>query len=277
MPVESPPERGAIWLDNWILSSTLPFTPNQQTNYPGTNLLNPFRSDRWWSTDTGDRFVWFDLGSVKLPTCFALVDSNIDSGTFLQLAGGDDAAMTTNVVAWYLPLYKQDATGRVLRWYLGTPSGGPPLGSGRRFWRVGIYPSLFSTTYTTDPFYKIGVVWLGQYVAIRPWDGIRIRPKDPSLRTLSTGRATWSDPKVPYREASVPLGGLTMAQFYDLEAKIRPQGTTHALLDVHAFSTDPILKRGGALYGTFTDDPFDGEISSLEDNSVTLSFEEASG
>lgn len=278
MPVESLPTRGgALWLENWILAGTIAAYTDQHVNYPAERLLSPHRSDTWQSTAVGSSTtLTFDLGAVKVPECFGLFESNLDGGAYVRLRGSDDSAGSTNAVYWDLPLYRQDTIGKSLRWYLGDPTSGT-LGAGRQFWAVQLIPGTFGPYNTDEDYYEIGVAWLGEYVPIVPWEGIRIRPQDPSPSSNAFGQARWSFPLKPYREAEVPLGGLTIASLYELEEVVRAQGRKHAVLDVHAFSSDAILKRGGCLYGYFADEPLDGAIDSPEANEVTLHFEEADG
>jgi len=51
MALEAPPERGALWLDNWVLSATIASVYTQHVNYPATHILNPHRSDTFQSVD----------------------------------------------------------------------------------------------------------------------------------------------------------------------------------------------------------------------------------
>lgn len=278
MALEALPERGALWLENWVLAATIANVTATNVNYPATRLLNPHRSDTWQTSNatSANQRVTFDLGSARLPTCFALVGTNFDSTGYAILHGADDATMTVNAVRWDFPLYQQDPVGRVLRFYPGTtPTAGTR--AAKRFWSVTLDPVGFGPLNPPDDYLEIGVVWLGEYVAIRPWEGIRIRPQNPSTHSFAYGRARWSDPLPAYREGEVPLGGLTPAQWYDLESKIRAQGTKHAIVDIYASSTDPVLKRGGCMYGYFTDDPVDGSVDTPEMNELSFSFEEASG
>lgn len=289
MPVESPPERGALWLENKILAATVASVTSQHTNYPVSSLLNPLRSDTWQSTAVGvDTSVVFDCGSLVTPVGLALIESNLDGGTYIRLRGSDDSAQVVNPVFWDLPIYPQDKIGKVLRWYPGTPTfgsigpstnpGDAASARGRQFWGVRILPATFGSYNTAEDYYEIGVPFLiSEYLALRPWEGFRPKPKNPSTRTYSYGHAKWSDPLPAYREGSVQLGGLTPAAWYDIEAKIRAQGEKFALLDVHASSSDASLKRGGCLYGFFGEDPVDGQIDSIEANSLSFDFEEASG
>lgn len=278
MAVESPPTSGgALWLENWIFSSSIAAYTEQHVNYPAERLLSPHRSDTWQSSTLSTNFITFDVGAVRAPTGFALVGSNLDGGAYVRLRGSDDTNGAVNRVLWDLPLYRQDRIGKVLRWYLGDPTEGT-LGDGRQFWAVSMVPGTFGSYNTTESYYEIGVVWLGEYLEIRPWEGIRIRPKDPSPSSKAFGQARWSFPLNPYREAEVPLGGLSMERTYRLEEQIRAQGRRHAILDVHAFATTaPALKRGGCLYGYFAEEPGDASIDSPDNNSLTISFEEANG
>jgi hypothetical protein len=92
----------------------------------------------------------------------------------------------------------------------------------------------------------------------------------------SYGGARWSDPLTPWREADVRVEGVSLPELHELSAKIGAQGTRHALLDLYASSTDPILKRGGCLYGYFPDDPVDAEVEQYGDvNELRFRFEEA--
>lgn len=47
--------------------------------------------------------------------------------------GSDDAAQMIHPIYWDLPLYPHDDVGKVLRWYLGTPTFG--TAEPRRYWR----------------------------------------------------------------------------------------------------------------------------------------------
>jgi len=289
MALEAPPERGALWLDNWVLSATIASVYTQHVNYPATHILNPHRSDTFQSVDVAQLAgAILDMGQIRTPTCFGVVGLNVIGATgSIQLLGADDSALTTNLVNYTLPLYQQDAVGKVLKWYPGTTPTSGSMGSstnpadaasarGRQFWCIRLAPGTY-TYDVSDDYFEFGVFWLGQHTNIRPWEGTRVRAKDPSMRSLSYGRAMWSDPLTPYREADVRLGGLTVAQGYELEALIRAQGSKHAVLDIHAFSPDAALKRGGALYGYFAEDPVDFTIESPEYNSLDFAFEEASG
>jgi hypothetical protein len=286
--VESPPEAGAIWFDNWILDATIATSIGARALYPTTNLLTPHRSETWRSPESVALIsgAVFDMGTVRTPTCLALASANF-SGTFLQLLGADDASLATNLVNFTLPLYVQDDSAKVLRWYLGTPTSGS-MGSstnpadaasarGRKFWCVRMLP--LSYTYDTgdDDFFEIGAIFLGEYTNITPEQGVRISASDPSDRQRAYGRAQWSDPIRPYHEIDLTVGGMTFSELYTLKRKIVAQGSRHAILDVHAYSTDAVVKGGGCFYGYFSDDPVSGRLESPTDNELSISFEEASG
>jgi hypothetical protein len=239
------------------------------------------------------------MGEIRTPVAFGLADINFStgtdpadgavSGTKIRLRGSDDAAQSINAVYWDLPLYQQDAVGRVLRWYPGNPTSGS-IGSstnpgsaaaarGRQFWGVRILPATFGSYNVPDgdDFFEIGVPWFGLYVPFRPWAGIRPKPKNQSNRTKAYGLAQWTDPLPVSRQVDVPTGGLTIPAYYDLEAKILVQGSKHTMLDLYAATSDPILKRGGCMYGYFAEDPIQGDIGSPEANTLNFQFEEASG
>lgn len=276
MPVESPPEAGALWLTNWILSSTVAAYTSQTNLYPARNLLTPHRSETWRSTDsTTDQYVVFDLGSAMLPTCLALTDVNFDGGTAIRLKGSTDSAQSSGVVYWDLPLYSQDSVSKILRWYLGTPTSGSA--ASKQFWGIHLLPGTLGTYNTTDDLFEIGAAFLGRYTDITPDQGVRISAKDPSDRTKAYGRAQWSDPIRSYQKVDATLDGLTFSELYALKNLIVAQGSSHAILDVHAYSTDAVVKAGGCFYGYFDESPTSGRLSSPTDNELTLSFEEASG
>lgn len=277
MPVESPPVRGALWLENEILSCTIASVTSEHPNFPASSLLNPLRSDTYQSLGLLDTSLVFDRGAVIIPVGLSLIESNLDGGTFIRFRGSDDAAQITNPVYWDFPIYTQDAIGKALKWYLGTPTFGT-MGAGRRFWGVRILPATFGSYNTAEDYYEIGVVdIITSYLALRPWKGFKPKPKNPSSRTFSYNHTKWSDPLIPYRQGEVILGGLTPSQWFDIESAIRAHGEKFALLDVHAKDSDPSLKRGGCLYGYFQDTPVDGQVDSIEDNELSFQFEEASG
>lgn len=268
-----PTRGGALWLDNWVLSSSIAAVSGQQQNFPARNLLNPHRSDRWWSKNDAATDLVLDLGAPRLPECFAIVGANFAGSGAVRLRGSDDAAQETNAASWDLPLYAHDPTGQVLRWYLGAPTTG--TAAPRRFWGVRFRPNILGPYTLANPWFSMAVVWLGTFVPFTPAPGIRIRPKDSSRRSLSYGRSRWSDPGTPYREADVPLDVLSIAELDTLEAAIRALGSRPAILDLHAFSSDVVLTRGGCLYGTFPADAFDGEVRSADGSSARFRFEEA--
>lgn len=277
MAVESPPEAGALWLDNWILSGgTLAAYSSQAALYPARNLLSPHRSETWRSTDaTSDQYVVFDLGSAMLPTGLALTDVNFDGGTSIRLKGSTDSAQSTGVVYWDLPLYSQDAVSKILRWYLGDPTSG--TAAAKQFWGIHLLPGTLGSYNTTDDLIEIGAVVLGEYVDITPDQGVRISAKDPSDRLKAYGRAQWTDPIRSYHSIDLTLAGLTFSELYALKSQIVAQGSSHAVLDVHAYSTDATVKAGGCFYGYFDESPSTGRLGSPTDNELSISFEEASG
>lgn len=70
------------------------------------------------------------------------------------------------------------------------------------------------------------------------------------------------------------IGGLTPPAWRALEAAIRAQGATPALLDLHAAASVGVAN-GGCLYGTFAEDAIDGEADEPGDvNEMTVRFEE---
>lgn len=276
MPVESPPEAGALWLTNWILSSTIADYTAQAALYPVKNLLTPHRSETWRSDNaTDDHYVIFDLGSAMLPTCLALTDVNFDGGTYIRLRGSTDSAQVSGVVYWDLPLYSQDSVSKILRWYLGTPTSGSA--AAKQYWGVRILPASFGSYNTDEDFFEIGSVFLGEYTNITPDQGVRISAKDPSDRMKAYGRAQWADPIRSYHQIDLTLDGLTFSELYTLKKLIVAQGSSHAILDVHAYSSDAVVKAGGCFYGYFDESPTSGRLSSPTNNELTLSFEEASG
>lgn len=287
MPLEAPPASGAIWFDNWILQATIAAFSGQRSSYLAAYLLNPLRSDSWRSPDAADSYVVWDMGQLRTAGCFGLMDVNFSAGATVRLRASDDSAQLVNAVWWDFPLYQHDDAGRILRWYLGTPSGGAigpstnpadaTSARGRQFWGVRILPTVFGSYNITDDFFEIGVAWLGQHTNIVPQEGIRPRPRDPSNRTYAYGGALWTDPLRPYRELDLTVANLPREDFYDLEALLRKQGSTHTIVDLHANATDARLKRGGCLYGYFDSTPADGQIDSPDENSLRIRFEEARG
>lgn len=276
MAVESPPEAGALWLDNWVLNATIADYVSQQALYPATNLLSPHRSESYRSEDaTNDQYVIFDMGSAMLPTCLALTDVNFDAGTYIRFRGSTNSAQTTGVVYWDLPLYSQDVATKVLRWYLGTPTSG--TAAAKQYWGVRILPASFGSYSTDEDLFEIGAVFIGEYTDITPDQGVRVSAKDPSDRQRAYGRAQWTDPIRPYHDIDLTVAGMTFAEMYTLKSQIVAQGASHALLDVHAYSTDAIVKGGGCFYGYFSDTPATGSLDSPSLNALRISFEEASG
>lgn len=266
---------GALWLENWVLDATVAAVSSQQLNYPASRLLNPYRSDTWASSSATDSWAVFDLGEERLPDCVAIVGANFSGGTAIRFRGSDDAAQSVRPVYWDLPLYPHDNAAQVLRWYLGAPSSSTGAAP-RRYWGVRILPATFGAYNNADPFFEMGVVWIGTHVPLAPVPTIQVHAKNPSDRVLSYGRAKWSDPRKPYREADVRLEGLSPGAWYELEARIRAHGERYALLDLHPWSTDPLLKSRGCLYGYFSEDAVDGSGDEPGDlNEMRIKFEEA--
>jgi len=276
MSVESPPASGALWLDNWILSSTLASYSSQKALYPAKNLLSPHRSETWRSTSSAtDQSVVFDLGSAKLPTALALTDVNFDGGTSLRLTGATNSALSSGVVFWTLPLYAQDDVSKILRWYLGVPTSG--VAAAKQFWGIQFLPGTLGSYNTTEDLLEMGSVFLTSHTNITPDQGVRIATKDPSDRQKAYGRAQWSDPIRSYHQIDLTVADLTFSEMYALKKQIVAQGSSHAILDIHAYSTDAVVKAGGCFYGYFDESPVTGRLDSPTDNELSLAFEEASG
>lgn len=277
MSTESPPSDGAIWFDNWCVNTALSVrVTNSQAFYPATNLLTPHRSETCRSTNANDWSARFDMGTDVIPECVALIDSNITNGSsFIQFAGADDSSITTNVVFWNLPTYIQDATRNTLRWYLGTPTSGT-LGSGRRFWRIAIFPSLWGA-YHDDDYHEIGVVMIGPYKDITIDQGVRIRTKDPSDRQRAYGGALWTDVMRRAAEVDFTVAAMNFRDCYRFLRQLTNQGSSPVLLDLHAASEQEVVKSTGCFYGHLSDVPATGRLESPTDNSIDISFEEARG
>lgn len=269
-----PTAGGALWLDNWVLGATVAAVSSQQVNYLAKRLLNPYRSDTWASASASDSWVVFDLGEEQLPDCMAIVGANFSRGTAIRFRGSDDAAQVVRPIYYDLPLYESDDAAQVLRWYLGTPTFG--AAAPRRYWGVRILPATFGSYGTADPFFEMGVVWIGTHVPLAPVPSMRIQARNPSARSFSYGRAKWSNPLKPYRTADMTVGGLTPGAWYELEARIRAHGERYALFDLHPWSSELELKRRGCLYGYFAEDPLDGSADEPGDlNEMRIKFEEA--
>lgn len=269
------PTHGAVWLDNWILGSTIASVTSQHENYPARMLLTPHRSDSWRSLSaTVPTGVVFDFGERRLPTAFALIEANFTGGAEIRLRASADATQSVDEVIWDLPLYAPDPVGQVVRWYLGTPTSG--TARPRRFWSLRWRPNNVGSYFTAGDFFELAVPWLGEYVPIIPASGTRIRTRNPTPRTRSYGRAMWSDPLPPGREAEVMVVANEVDDLETLAALIDAQGTRHALLDLHAYSADPVLARGGCVYGTFPDDACERGIETYgDDDKLTFAFDEA--
>lgn len=97
MAIESLPESACPRLENFVVAfGTVSAKSSEQSLYPATELLLPDRTRRWWtdnSTSGGPGKI--DLGTAKLPTFLALIDSNLDSAETLILKGADDSGTTT--------------------------------------------------------------------------------------------------------------------------------------------------------------------------------------
>ena len=212
-----------------------------------------------------------------MPECLAIVGANFAGASAIRLRGSDDGVdQVVNPIYYDLPLYEQDPVGEVLRWYLPTtPTSG--MAGPRRYWGVRLRPAGFGSYNTVDPWFEMACVWLGTFVPLVPLASMRVRPKNPSTRTFGYARAKWSDPLPASREAEATVEGLTPAGWYALEEVIRAQGERPALLDLHAASSDPVLVRGGCLYGGFADDPVDGQVADGDVNELRFRFEEAAG
>ena len=266
--VESPPQAGALWLDNWVLDSRIADISSQQQYYPAKNLLRPHRSESWRSTAASNaQYVVFDFGSAVLPTCLAMTDVNFDAGTFIRLRGSTNSDQTLAPIYYDLPPYAQE-NSRVLRWYLGAPTFG--TAAAREFWGVRILPAAFGSYGTTEDLFEIGSVFIGEYINIAPDQGVRISSRNPSDRQEGYGRAQWSDPLRSYHEIDLALPDLTFAEFHALKSKIVRQGARHALLDLHAYSTDSTVKGSGCFYGYFAGSPVNGSLDAPELNDLRV-------
>lgn len=285
MALEAPPEKGALWLDNLVPRSSVAAFSTRRPEFPASNLISPLRSSRWRTrTSSLNAHVVFDLGADVVPACLALIDINFSAGTKIRFRGSNDAAQVIQPVFFDFELYPEDPVQRVVKWYVGdTPTGGS-MDSGKRFWGVRILPPTFGDYGAVDEegnpadYFEIGAVWIGtSYEEIDVSDDVGFTPRDPSDRQRAAHGAQWTDQARPHNELAFAVEHLALPEFYALKRKIVRQGSTETIVDLHANSADPAVKARSAHYGCFAPRPCTGRVSSPEDASLRISFEEASG
>jgi len=247
----------AASFENFILSSNIISVTNENKLHPAKNLLDPIKSNTYRTTSVfnernGYFQIVFDLGSARLPTVLAIVNSNITkiTGSGAYLIGATNQALTTSTIVYdAFPLY-QTHTG-VLRWYLDTPSTNPP-GVAKRYWGFRMYPNDWGNSFTGDSYFEFGNIWLGDYVEIKHNYGSSISQSDTSMKSLSFGGATYVDENRLGHKVSLSMSLVPRLVRNDVVAGFKTyRKSSHILLDFEPYVNDVTSLVGGhnAYYG----------------------------
>lgn len=262
MATESLPESASISLENWIQSlGTVVAQSTQESLYPSSNLTLFDRTERWWTTNANfDAWATVDLGSAKLPTFLALIDSNVDAGEDIVLKGADDSGITTNVLTWTFTTWAQSAIGKMLRWYMGDPDIGSA--AARRYWRI-----LIPGNGTSDAQHRLGGLWLGEHDDFLIEPGARFRPVAPPRRA---GRF------LVQREIGLDVSSrMDWEDFYALQEKLQLMAVSqqkHVVLDLHGSAATDELRKNAAHYGII--EGVDGALNHASNSDLGFEFGE---
>ena len=273
----------------------------EQSLYPRSNLTSPQRSKTWRSSDTGVKkhvAIAMDAGSYRIPTVFALVNSNLSYNTAVFLvAGGATETLTVqpnertitatqimlqgsnsssfaNSQDFTYNLYEADSDNGVLRFYIDKDDDNAAIGGlGLRYWRV-----VFNKDSTASPYVELGQFWLGTVTEIAPEIGsLKSTQNDPSPVSASYGGTQYYDSIDPVRTINFGVKHAEdAAEVIPLQKLAAASGATReALIDISAWSTDATRKASDTYYGRLTKSGFKWTAKFQRRRSVQFSFVEA--
>lgn len=264
MATESLPESASISFENWVQSlGTIYSQSSQEDLYPASNLTLFDRTARWWTVNATDNGIaWVDLGTAKLPTLLALIDSNLDSGETVTLKGADDSNITTNVLTWTFTTWEQSDIGKTLRWYMGDPDSGSA--AARRYWQL-----ILPANGTSDSQHQLGGWWLGEHEDFQLAPGWDFRSVNPPRRV---------NRYLVHREVNLETTSrLVWTDFYPLLEKfekIADSQQKHCFLDLHGNTTDDAIKKISGHYGIVEGGSVRGVSQHADNSDLAWTFQE---
>lgn len=268
--------------------------------YPKSNLLIPNRSKGWRTTSTtsgGGSLDWvsvsFTLDSAKHPGVFAFIDSNLDntSESFL-LEASNEATFSGSELSYTRWVFnnKPVSNRNIARWYFkdSTPViGGWHSYTTRKYWRFSLPYKRTSERagngffwwtggdLTSEAYFRMNNIWLGEYSEFRPSDRTRIDVIDNSTREVSRDGSIYSDRKNVYHSIGLEVDFLNQSEMYTMRNNVETSQGRPILLDLHANSTDVNIQKYSTYYGLMTDkSPAKVNYKTVSNNSIKLSFEE---
>ena len=161
---------------------------SEQTSFPASNVLEPFRSKVWRSGigQISNQYIEFDCGYQIRPTCLIIVNEQrgilLSKNAVITLKGCNDGNWTTPSVNINIPWDE----------FLIMKQQSNPFGA-CRFWRI-----YFNDPDNTDNYIEIGYVFLGESASLTSsdvkfgWSETRL---DDSDREESDGGEPWFDEK----------------------------------------------------------------------------------
>lgn len=262
----APLSSAAVGFENYLLSATLlSYTSQYSATYPASNLAQIHRSAQWWSSAIGSQqqFI-FDLGQQRTPNAFALVDPNCDAGKTVTI---EFSPLSDTWSSEYLDLTTYAiGTPGILRWYFTGAAA-------RQFMRVTLPASWADAAY-----HKCGLFWLGSMTEM---DVLATDPElaDPSGIAYSDGRAKFADRKRQYHTFKWTTdAGMRFEDVYALKPLAAALGPGFALVDLHANTTDNLMRAEGTFYASLADRRgFSYSLVTPTQNSATFQWEEAAG
>lgn len=278
---------GAVWGANQVTTSTT-ITPSPGggaavlTNYPLSNLKNPFRTKTHRVTfdETDDTYALTFTFNSSLPVsgiAVAFVDWNLPAQanvpvSILGLAGAVSPS-------WIVYPYATD--NGVCRYYLDTRSAGSEI-TGALNWKVQFDAAAGSGGgYGLDGYLEIGEIVFATYIDVDIATPFGRTVQNPSTYATSYGGQEYVDEKNFFNAIALNTTPMNSTSLYTLQNSIAAVGSAHTILDVHAASasvdggtTVSTLDKASTYYGRLHKG-IKTSIKGFNNSTLSLSFGEA--
>jgi len=175
-----------LWNNLYDLSTTIKTSLTEETNFPLTNIVNPWHTRRYRSTSDVDQWIVMDLGSPQ--TIKSLI---IKNHNFLETADAIKIQAHADPPNWGAPTLNEDLT-----WTTDRISKFWPAGETYQWWRIWMDDPANPYTYLA-----IGRIFLGSYFEphYNFTNRFRLRLVDPSIKKYSSGGQISVEQRTHYR------------------------------------------------------------------------------
>lgn len=223
-------------------AATVITASSADTNFPVSNLKNPFRSKRWRSTGVTSENVVFDIVTTESIDSVVILWPKEDGILLSNTATITIQANATNT--WGAPAVSQvltvDNTYMLASYYFSTSQN-------YRYWRV-----LIQDTGNPNGYVGLGVVWLGKSLSIpNAQNGFSYSLADMSKITKTDFGHTYVDEYPQMITMQFAYKTMQYADVQTLENAFRVNGVSDPVMVVLDPTAIVFNKNHFAVYGKF--------------------------